>query len=437
MDPDPYLSLSNPGSFGPEHWAYLFTLLLLLLASAVISGSEIAFFSLSRNNIDEIANPQKRNWVIYLTERPKKLLATILILNNFVNIAIVVVSVQITKVLFIGLVEWLQFLLDILLVSTIILIFGEILPKVYAARNHVSFALKMALPLRIFMFLLSPLSVPMRSFSRMVERRLAGQTTQISVDHLSHALELTSDDDTTKEEQKILEGIVNFGNTDTRQIMKPRIDVFALNENLRFDEVLKLIIENGYSRIPVYKENLDTVVGVLYAKDLLPYLDETDFVWHNLLRQPYFVPENKKLDDLLKEFQEKKIHLAIVVDEYGGTSGIISLEDIIEQIVGDISDEFDDDDLVFSKLDANNFIFEGKTNLKDFYRAIELEDDRIFENAKGEAETLAGFILEINGNFPKKSDVITFENYHFVVESLDKKRIKQIKVTILPKNVTT
>lgn len=437
MDPDPYLSLSNPSSFGPEHWAYLFTLLLLLLASAVISGSEIAFFSLSRNNIDEIANPQKRNWVIYLTERPKKLLATILILNNFVNIAIVVVSVQITKVLFIGLVEWLQFLLDILLVSTIILIFGEILPKVYAARNHVSFALKMALPLRIFMFLLSPLSVPMRSFSRMVERRLAGQTTQISVDHLSHALELTSDDDTTKEEQKILEGIVNFGNTDTRQIMKPRIDVFALNENLRFDEVLKLIIENGYSRIPVYKENLDTVVGVLYAKDLLPYLDETDFVWHNLLRQPYFVPENKKLDDLLKEFQEKKIHLAIVVDEYGGTSGIISLEDIIEQIVGDISDEFDDDDLVFSKLDANNFIFEGKTNLKDFYRAIELEDDRIFENAKGEAETLAGFILEINGNFPKKSDVITFENYHFVVESLDKKRIKQIKVTILPKNVTT
>lgn len=430
MDPDPSLFLSLLSSFEPQHWAYVFTLLVLLMLSALISGSEIALFSLTYKDLQEINDTRKQKLIEYLVERPKKLLATILILNNFVNIAIVVVSVQITDILFSEISSSLRFVLEILLVSTIILIFGEILPKVYAARNNLYFSLKMATALRVFMFLLSPLSVPMRSFSRLVERRLAGQNTSISVDHLSHALELTSEEDTTKEEQKILEGIVSFGNTDTRQIMKPRIDVFAVNEDLQFNEVLALITENGYSRVPVYKENLDTVVGVLYAKDLLPYLEERDFTWHKLLRQPYFVPENKKLDDLLKEFQEKKIHLAIVVDEYGGTSGIISLEDIIEQIVGDISDEFDDDDLIFSKLDENNFIFEGKTNLKDFYRAIELDDESLFEDAKGEAETLAGFILEINSNFPKKADVITFENFDFVVESLDKKRIKQVKVTI-------
>lgn len=430
MDSDPFLSITLLSSFEPQHWVYVFTLLVLLLLSGIISGSEIAIFSLTYKDIHEINNFRKRKLIEYLVERPKKLLATILILNNFVNIAIVVVAIQVTEVLFSEMTYALRFTLDILLVSSIILIFGEILPKVYAARNHLSFSLKMATALRVFMFLLSPLSVPMRSFSRLVEHRLTGQNKSISVDHLSHALELTSDDDTTREEQKILEGIVNFGNTDTRQIMKPRIDVFAVSENLTFKEVLELITENGYSRIPVYKDNLDTVIGVLYAKDLLPFIDENDFAWQKLLRQPYFVPENKKLDDLLKEFQDKKIHLAIVVDEYGGTSGIISLEDIIEQIVGDISDEFDDDDLIFSKLDANNYIFEGKTNLKDFYRAIELEDERIFEDAKGEAETLAGFILEINGNFPKKGDVISFENYDFIVESLDKKRIKQVKITI-------
>ncbi|MDT8414393.1 MAG: gliding motility-associated protein GldE [Flavobacteriaceae bacterium] len=405
-------------------------LTLLLMGSAIVSGSEIALFSLSKKDIEEVGQDRIKKVLEFLLERPKKLLATILILNNFINIAIVVISVQITNVLFAGLVEWVRISLEIALVSFTILLFGEILPKVYASRNAVAFSAKVADTIRLFMFLLSPFSLPMRSFSRMVERRLANQSSQLSVDHLSQALELTSDDDTTQDEQKILEGIVNFGNTETRQIMKPRIDVFALSETLDFTEIVDLIVENGYSRIPVYKENLDTVLGVLYAKDLLPHLDKKIFDWTQLLRQPYFVPENKKLDDLLKEFQEKKIHLAVVVDEYGGTSGIISLEDIIEQIVGDISDEFDDDDLVFSKLDQDNYIFEGKTNLKEFYRAIELEDESIFEDTKGEAETLAGFLLEISGKFPKKHEMISFENYEFVVESLDKKRIKQVKVTI-------
>jgi gliding motility-associated protein GldE len=407
-------------------------LLFLLMASALASGSEIALFSLTKKDIEEIENQRKKRLIESLLERPKKLLATILIVNNFINIAIVVISVQITNLIFEHLEPWLKFILEIGLVSFIILFFGEILPKIYASRNAVLFSLKVADLIHILNIGLSPISMPMRSFSIFVEKKFKQQSSNFSVDHLSHALELTSDEETTKEEHKILQGIVNFGNTDTRQVMKPRIDVFALNENTGFSEVLPLIVENGYSRVPVYKDNLDTVVGVLYSKDLLPHIDKKDFKWIGLLRQPYFVPENKKLDDLLKEFQEKKIHLAIVVDEYGGTSGIVSLEDIIEQIVGDISDEFDDEDLIYSKLDDNNYIFEGKTNLQEFYKAIDLEDETLFENAKGESETLAGLLLEISGRFPKKGEVIQFDKFKFTVEALDKKRIKQIKVTLIP-----
>ncbi|PKP40772.1 MAG: gliding motility-associated protein GldE [Bacteroidetes bacterium HGW-Bacteroidetes-13] len=407
-------------------------LLLLLMASALASGSEIALFSLTKKDIEEIEKQRKKHLIENLLERPKKLLATILIVNNFINIAIVVISVQITNLIFANLDPWLKFILEIGLVSFTILFFGEILPKIYASRNAVLFSMKVADLIHVLNIGLSPISMPMRSFSIFVEKKFKQQSSNFSVDHLSHALELTSDEETTKEEHKILQGIVNFGNTDTRQVMKPRIDVFALNESASFSEILLQIIENGYSRVPIYKENLDTVVGVLYSKDLLPHIDKKDFKWTSLLRQPYFVPENKKLDDLLKEFQEKKIHLAIVVDEYGGTSGIVSLEDIIEQIVGDISDEFDDEDLIYSKLDDNNYIFEGKTNLQEFYKAIDLDDETIFENAKGESETLAGLLLEISGRFPKKGEVIHFDSFKFTVEVLDKKRIKQIKVTLIP-----
>ena len=260
---------------------------------------------------------------------------------------------------------------------------------------------------------------------------MGSKNSNFSVEILSQALELTSEGATTKDEQKILEGIVNFGNTETVQIMKPRIDIFAISNDASYEVVLDKILKNGYSRNPVYKDNIDNIVGVLYAKDLLAHLNETDFKWLELVRAPFFVPENKKLDDLLSDFREKKNHLAIVVDEYGGTSGLVTLEDVIEEIVGDISDEFDDEDLMFSKLDDNNYVFDGKTALKDFYKIIKLEDDTVFEENKGEAETVAGFVLEISGSFPKLNSKINFENYVFTIEAMDIKRIKLVKFTIL------
>jgi len=324
----------------------------------------------------------------------------------------------------------LKFIVEVVVITFLILLFGEILPKIYASRNNLKFASFMAYPLRFLDVVFSPLSLPMRSITVGIHNKLGKQKHNISVDQLSQALELTSEDDTTDEEQKILQGIVSFGNTDTKQVMQPRIDVFALNEADTYDAILPEIISKGYSRIPVFKDNIDTIVGVLYVKDLLPYLDKKNFNWTSLLREPFFVPENKKLDDLMAEFQEKKVHIAVVVDEYGGTSGLISLDDIIEEIVGDISDEFDDEDLVFSKLDDKNYVFEGKTALKDVYKIIKLEDDTIFEDKKGEAETLAGFILENSGGFPKRNSKINFENYVFTIEALDKKRIKRVKITL-------
>ncbi len=413
-------------------------LVILLICSAMISGAEVAFFGLSItevNTIDEQKTPQA-NIIIKLLERPKKLLATILIANNAINIGIVLLFnvigdtlfSNITKVLF-GVVS-LRFLLELVVATFLILMFGEILPKVYANRNRMSFSNFMAYPLRLLDFLFTPLSLPMRSGTIFLYNKLGKEKSSLSVDHLSQALELTSDGDTTKEEQKILEGIVTFGNTDTKQVMRPRIDIFSLNDQMKFREVLEEIKKNGYSRIPVFSEHIDNVMGVLYVKDLLPYLDRKSFNWMTLIREPYFVPENKKLDDLLAEFQAKKNHLAVVVDEYGGTSGIVTLEDIIEEIVGDISDEFDDEDLIYSKLDDLNYVFEGKTTLKDFYRVVKIEDETIFEDNKGESETIAGFVLEMAGSFPKRGEEILFGTYRFVVESLDKKRLKQIKVTL-------
>ncbi len=411
-----------------------FTLLfVLLICSALISGVEVALFSLSKTDIDNgmAVNSKALEIVSKLLERPKKLLATILVANNFINIGIVILFAYLSDYIF-GSINSpiLKFALEVGLVTFLILLFGEILPKIYASRNNLKFAIFMAYPIKVLDFVFSPLSLPMRSFTITIENRLKKQKSNLSVDHLSQALELTSEDDTTKEEQKILQGIVSFGNTDTKQVMRPRIDIFALDTTLKYTEILQEVIKNGYSRIPVYKDNIDTVVGVLYVKDLLPYIDRKQFDWTTLLREPFFVPENKKLDDLMAEFQEKKVHLAVVVDEYGGTSGLVSLEDVIEEIVGDISDEFDDEDLIYSKLDDNNYVFEGKTQLKDLYKVIKLEDETIFEDNKGEAETIAGFVLEISGSFPKKGSKINFENYIFTVESLDKKRVKQVKITI-------
>ena len=288
----------------------------------------------------------------------------------------------------------------------------------------------MAYPLKALDIIISPISIPMQKATLGIHKKLGKQKSTLNVGHLSQALELASDEDTTQEEQKILQGIVSFGNTDTKQVMRPRIDIFALDQSIKYSEIIPEIIKNGYSRIPVYNDSIDSVTGILYVKDLLPHLQKNEFDWTTLLRAPFFVPENKKLDDLMVEFQEKKIHLAVVVDEYGGTSGVVSLEDVIEEIVGDISDEFDDDDLIYSKLDANNFVFEGKTTLRDFYRIIKIDDESVFEDKKGEAETLAGFVLEISKSFPKINSDINFKTYTFTVEALSNKRIKQLKVTL-------
>ncbi len=408
-------------------------LFLLLLCSALISGAEVALFSLTRTDLEDETqtNATAINIITKLLERPKKLLATILVANNFINIGIVILFAYLGEFIFTGIQsELLQFLLEVVVITFLILLFGEILPKIYASRNKMKFAVLMAYPLRVLDVLFSPLSLPMRSITIGIHSKLGKQKSNLSVDQLSQALELTSEADTTKEEQKILKGIVSFGNTDTKQVMRPRIDIFALNINQKYLEIIPEIVKNGYSRIPVFEENIDKIKGILYVKDLLPFLDRKQFDWTTLLRDPFFVPENKKLDDLMGEFQEKKVHLAVVVDEYGGTSGLISLEDIIEEIVGDISDEFDDEDLIYSKLDNNNYVFEGKTALKDFYKILKMEDDSLFEAEKGEAETLAGFILEFSKSFPKQGSKIYFENYVFTIEALDKKRITRVKVTI-------
>ncbi|GLB50775.1 hemolysin [Neptunitalea sp. Y10] len=407
----------------------------MLVGSALVSGAEVAYFSFTPSDIrevDEEKSPTGR--IIYkLLSRPKKFLATLLIANNTINIAVVLLFDSVNPVLF-GKVEplWLKFTLEVGVVTFLILMFGEILPKVYANRNKRQFASFMAYPLNILDVIFSPLSIPMRNTTLFFQKHLSRQKSNLSVDQLSHALELASGEDTTMEEHKILKGIVSFGSTETKQVMRPRIDIFAVSEDMTFAEVLEEVIANGYSRIPVFKENIDEITGVLFVKDILPHLDKEEFDWVTLKQSPYYVPENKKLDDLLIEFQEKKKHLAIVVDEYGGTSGLVTLEDIIEEIVGDISDEFDDEDVIFSMLDESTYIFEGKTALKDFYRVIKLEEDAVFEDHKGEAETIAGFVLEIAGNFPKKGETIVFKNYTFTVEALDKKRIKQIKVIIAP-----
>ncbi|HJS00258.1 MAG TPA: gliding motility-associated protein GldE [Flavobacterium sp.] len=430
MDPEPSLSFVSTIDFNLLFgFAGIF---VLLFCSAVVSGAEVALFSLSQKDVDDTLQEKHSTGkiILELLEKPKKLLATLLVANNFVNIGVVILFSFVGSDLFATISSpVLKFVLEVIVVTMLLLLFGEVLPKVYASRNNVKFAQKIAYPILILDKLLSPISIPMRGTTVYLHNKLGKQKTSFSVDQLSQALELTSSEETSTDEQKILEGIVSFGNTDTKQVMSPRIDIFGLEITESFADVYIKILDKGYSRIPVYRDNIDQIEGVLFVKDLLPHIDKKQFDWTTLIREPFFVPENKKLDNLLKDFQAMKNHLAIVVDEYGGTSGLVSLEDVIEEIVGDISDEFDDEDINFSQIDDKNYLFEGKINLKDFYRIIDV-DEEIFEEKKGEAETLAGLILEISGNFPSKGQKIAFENCLFTIEVVDKKRIKQIKVTI-------
>jgi len=435
LDPDPLLTISL--FVANLIWIQGIVVIFLLICSALISGAEVAFFCLQLKAIEELnennSDPRLQR-VITLLKRPKRLLATILVANNFINIAIVMVFSVLSSFFFSGIENpILVLMIEIGLITTIILIFGEILPKVYANRNALEFAKRMAFLISALdQYFLFWITYPMSKTTSFLEKRLGDQKNQFSVDKLSQALELTGDDETTSDEQRILEGIVNFGNTDTREVMCPRMDMFALSDELSLEEIIPIILEEGYSRIPVYHEKKDNIKGILYTKDLLPNLGNPDFVWQGVLKPPIYVPENKKLDDLLKEFQQKKIHLAIVVDEYGGTSGLITLEDIMEEIVGDISDEFDEHDLSYSRIDDYTYIFEAKISLKDFFKAIHIEDTEIFENVKGDSETLAGLLLELAKKFPRKGQKIRFQDYTFTVEELEQMRIKQVKVE-LPK----
>jgi putative hemolysin len=405
-------------------------IILLLICSGLISGSEVAIFSLTSKNICEAKeiDLSRGNILEKFLENPKQLLATLLISNNFVNIGIVILF-KLNNWLDAIAIEWLRFTIEVIVITGIILLFGEILPKIYGNRNNVQFALRMASSIHFLNKLLMPLNLPMKNATIYLEKKMRKEKSNLSVDTLSQALDLTNKDENNEEENKILQGIVKFGNTNASEVMRPRIDVFAIDIHEKFETIFPEILEKGYSRIPVYEENIDQIKGILFTKDLLPHFNQSNFEWQTLIREPFFAPENKKLDDILKDFKTLKYHLAIVVDEYGGTSGIITLEDIIEEIVGDLSDEFDENQLNYTKINENTFIFEGKLSLKDFFKIVELEENKI-EKVRGEAETLAGFLLELLSNFPKKGQKIIFENYTFIIEQMDKKRIKQIKLII-------
>jgi len=403
----------------------------LLVGSALMSGSEVAYFSLKPDDIEKFKNDKNKRsqTVLRLYKMPERLLSTILVANNTINIAIVLLAVFLSSKIFdFSSDPVLGFIAEAVVITFLLLFFGEIMPKVYAAKNNVSMALFMAFQLVILEKIFRPVTSLLTLSSSFVKKRTGTHRSNISMDDLSDALELTSDE--LDEDEKILKGIVNFGNINVSAIMCPRIDVTAVDIQSGFSKIIPVIISSGFSRIPVYSESFDNVRGILYAKDVLPYMNNPDnFKWQSLLRLPYFVPETKKIIDLLKEFQIKKIHMAVVIDEYGGTSGIITLEDILEEIVGEITDESDEDQVMYKKLDEKTYLFEGKILLNDFYKILGLEDDP-FEDVRGESETLAGLILELTGEIPRKEQIIKFNNFTFRIESADRRRIKEIRVEI-------
>lgn len=439
MDPDPFSSLILLNTLKPWGFDTVFGLVLmalLLILSALLSGSEVAFFSLSPQDRARLQEDKSKatDAALDLLDRPNALLATILIGNNLVNVAVIILSTFIMN----GMFDFngnvlLAFFIQVIAVTLIILIVGEISPKIYASKQAYQLATFMAFPLVFMRRLFWPVSRIMVSSTRKINARArdAESGSNITMDELSHAIELTSDENTGEDEKRILSGIVKFGSTEVRQVMTPRIDVVCFDVAMDYDSLKEQIKAHGFSRIPVFEESFDQVVGVLYVKDMLPYINEgKNFDWRVHLRQPVFVTENKKLDDLLREFQEKKNHMAVVVDEYGGSSGIITLEDIIEEIVGEISDEFDEDEIVYSKLDDKNFVFEGKTALIDMYRVLNI-DGTPFEEVKGDSDSIAGLILELSGKIPLKNERIRFKDFQFTIEAADKRRIKQVKVTLL------
>lgn len=430
-----YLQTSIIKSFSFEVYIELFILLLLISCSALISGSEVAFFSLNKSDIDSMSRSDSKRdkSIFHLLQKPKKLLGTILISNNFINIGIVILSTYIISQIFnFGDYTVLAFIIEVVVVTSLILLLGEIMPKVYATEKSKNFSRFMAPSLRVLNSLLSPLSFLLVSSTSFIDKRIERRGHDISKDELSEAIDITTEDNAKQEEKQMLKGIVHLSDTEVSEIMKSRVDVTAVDGSTSFSELIELIKESGYSRIPVYADNFDKITGLIYIKDLLPYLNEGDnFQWNKKLRPAFFVPENKKINDLLSEFKEKKIHLAIVVDEYGGTSGIVSMEDILEEIVGEINDEFDTDEegIEYQKVQANVYIFDGKTSINDFCKITDQENN-VFDDIKGEADSLAGLLLELKGNFPAYHEEINYKHIGFKVMQLNKRRIKKIKTTI-------
>lgn len=411
----------------------LLSILILLACSSLFSGSEVAFFSLRSEQLDAMRNGRNKRVAGILTNllaQPNKLIATLLIANNFVNIAIVILSSVVLESIFdFSTNPLLGTIIEIGVVTFIIIMFGEVLPKVYATRKSELIATQMALPVYAVSKLLSPISYALTAATNLIEKNVKAHNYHVTIDELNHAIDIASDQSTPVEEKKILKGIVKFGNIDVTQIMRTRPDLVAFEYDTTFTDLLKKIIDSGYSRVPVYHESIDNIKGILHIKDLLAHINEgDDFDWHKLMREAFFVPESKKINDLLEDFQERKTHFAVIVDEYGGVSGIVTLEDVLEEIVGELNDEFDDDEPNYSKLDENNFVFEAKIMLIDVSRIMQIELSQL-EPRESEAVTLAGLILELAGKIPQKNDVINYGNISFTIEAADRRKIKRVKVS--------
>ena len=420
----------NPLGFGQVFAALLAC--VLLFASGFASGSEIAFFSLSPtdlNELDEDKNDADRK-IVALRKESERTLATILITNNLVNVTIIMLANYFfSSWIDFGGAQWLEFVVITILLTFLLLLFGEIIPKVYCAQHALAVCRRFASPIASLSRLFRPLSAILISTGALAERVVQKESRVLSVDDLEQALELT-DKEELKDEQNMLEGIVRFGDEMAKEVMTSRQDIVALDFHTTFADVIRSIVENNYSRIPVYQDSIDNIRGILYIKDLLPHLGKpANFRWQSLIRPPYFVPETKKIDDLLREFQENKVHIAIVVDEFGGTSGLITLEDILEEIVGEINDEYDEEQKNYVRVNANTYIFEGKTLLADFYRIFHLDDD-VFEEVEGDADTLAGLLLELKEDFPKLHETIEYKGFKFEIMGIDGHRLSRIKVTI-------
>lgn len=415
-----------------DHIVSLIIIFILIACSALVSASEVAFFALGPAEKKDLEDDQSRSSqaILKLLSKPKDLLATILITNNFINVCIIILSTEVIDQFFPDSDQpnTIRFLIEVVGITTFLLLLGEVAPKLYASRNTLSTARFMANPIT-FINILPPFSWLrwlLVNGTNMINRRAKKRGINLSTDDLEHALALTKEDSDNEDEHRILEGIIKFGNTEVKQIMKSRLDIVTISNEASFQEVLDVVLDAGYSRIPIHESTFDNVTGILYIKDLLPYINNESFDWKALLRKPYFIPENKKIDDLLKEFQDMKMHMAIVVDEYGGANGLVTLEDVLEEIVGDITDEFDDDDLIYTKIDELTYLFEGRTSLVDFYKVMEI-DGKDFDQIKGESDTIGGFIIEQAGRILRNNEYIRCGNIKLIVESSDKRRIKMIK----------